>query len=111
MGARKYYKDKYFLVFYDKADEELLYLFDNVNQLCDHLKLERTRRNVNNLNVRLFHALRSETHFFRMSAHETCRVYMISVDDEEDDENQMSDMDEGEYNYGKDGKNSLDNDD
>ena len=94
MRARKYYKGKYFLVFYDESDEELLYLFDNVNQLCDHLKLERTKRNINNLNVQLFHALRSDTHFFKMDSHEICRVYMISADDE--DEYQMSDMDEGE---------------
>ena len=94
MRARQYYKGKYFLVFYDETDEELLYLFDNVNQLCDHLKLERTRRNINNLNVQLFNALRSDTHFFKMDSHEICRVYMISADDEDD--YQMSDMDEGE---------------
>ena len=83
MDRKKYYKGKYFLVFYDKSDENLLYLFDNVGQLCDHLKLERTRQNVNCLHVRIFHALRSQTHFFRMGPNETCRVYMIDIDENE----------------------------
>lgn len=95
MGTHKLYKGKYFLVFYDKADENLLYMFDNVRALCQHCGLDVTRRNINNLNVQLFHALSSKTHFFRMSANETCRVYMISANDEDENQNE-SDEDEGE---------------
>lgn len=81
MGTHKLYKGKYFLVFYDRFDEELLHIFDNVREICKHLEIEATRHNVNLLNRSLCYALKSQTHFFKLGQTLT-RVYMISTEDD-----------------------------
>lgn len=77
-NGRSLYKGKYFLVFYDKTDEELLYLFDNVREILKFMGREITRQNINLINVELYRALRSTEHFCRFLTGEVLRVYMIS---------------------------------
>ena len=80
-NKKSLYKGEYFLVFYDKTDEELLYLFENVRDILKFMGREITRQNVNIINVELYRALRSTEHFCRFLTGEVLRVYMIpSVD-------------------------------
>lgn len=78
LNRRALYKGKYFLVFYDKTDEELLYIFENVRDILKFMGKEITRQNVNRINVELYRALRSPEHFCRFLTGEVMRVYMIS---------------------------------
>ena len=75
------YKGRFFLVFYDKHDEELKYMFDNVRDILKFMGQEVTRLNVNRVNVELYRALSSKEHFCRFLTGELLRVYMISNDD------------------------------
>ena len=77
LSRRSLYKGKYFLVFYDKTDEELVYLFDNVRDILKFMGREMTRQNINAINVELYRALRSTEHFCRFLTDEVLRVYMI----------------------------------
>ena len=78
LNRRSLYKGNYFLVFYDKTDEELLYLFENVREILKFMGKEITRQNINLINVELYRALRSTEHFCRFLTGEVLRVYMIS---------------------------------
>ena len=78
LNRKSLYKGKYFLVFYDKTDEELLYIFENVREILKFMGKKITRQNVNIINVELYRALRSEEHFCRFLTGEVLRVYMIS---------------------------------
>lgn len=78
LNNRSLYKGKYFLVFYDKTDEELLYIFENVRDILKFMGKKITRQNINLINVELYRALRSTEHFCRFLTGEVMRVYMIS---------------------------------
>lgn len=80
-NIRSLYKGRFFLVFYDKSDENLKYMFDNVRDILKFMGQEVTRLNVNRVNVELYRALSSKEHFCRFLTGEVLRVYMISNDD------------------------------
>lgn len=75
------YKGRFFLVFYDRSDENLKYMFDNVRDILKFMGQEVTRLNVNRINVELYRALSSKEHFCRFLTGEVLRVYMISNDE------------------------------
>ena len=76
-GTHKQYKGSYFIVFYDKTDEYLLYMFDNVREILAYMHRPITRQNVNIINNELYRALKSETHITRFLNNEILRVYII----------------------------------
>ena len=76
-GSHKYYKGAFFIVFYDKTDEYLLYMFDNVREILEYMKKPVTRTNINIINNELYRALKTETHFTRFLTGEVLRVYII----------------------------------
>ena len=80
-NTRLLYKGRFFLVFYDKSDENLKYMFDNVRDILKFMGQEVTRLNVNRVNVELYRALSSKEHFCRFLTGEVLRVYIISNDD------------------------------
>lgn len=80
-NTRSLYKGHFFLVFYDKSDEHLKYMFDNVRDILKFMGQEVTRLNMNRVNVELYRALSSKEHFCRFLTGEVLRVYMISNDD------------------------------
>ena len=80
-NTRSLYKGRFFLVFYDKSDENLKYMFDNVRDILKFMGQEVTRLNVNRINVELYKAFSSKEHFCRFLTGEVLRVYMISNDD------------------------------
>lgn len=82
-GPHKYYKGKYFIVFYDKTDTTLLHMFDNVREILQFQKKEITRTNLNLVNVELARALKTDTHFTRFLTGEVLKVYIINLEGED----------------------------
>ena len=81
--SKKLYKDKYFIVFYDKNDERLLYTFDNVKEILNFQKKEINPYNIRLLNIELYRALKSDEHFITFLTGEVMRVYIITDKEEE----------------------------
>lgn len=79
----KLYKRKYFIVFYDKTDTDLKYMFDNVEEILMFQQKEITRQNKNLINVELCRALKTDSHFTRFLTGEVLRVYIIEAEGEE----------------------------
>lgn len=79
-GSRKYYKGSYFIVFYDKHDNYLQYMFDNVREILEYMHKPVTRQNVNIINNEIYRALKSTTHMTRFLNNELLRVYIINLD-------------------------------
>lgn len=77
--SKRFYKGHYFIVFYDKTDEELLYMFDNVHDILKFKGLENNVQNRNNLNSLLYYALKSENHFTTVLNGKCMRVYIIDI--------------------------------
>ena len=82
-GPHKYYKGKYFLIFYDKTDEIPLYIFNNVREILTFKNKEANKYTVNQINQELYRALRSEEHFVTILTGKVMRVYMISIEEDE----------------------------
>ena len=76
-GSHKYYKGSFFIVFYDKTDEYLMYMFDNVREILKFMGRPVTKQNVNIINNELYRALKSGTHLTRFLNNEILRVYII----------------------------------
>lgn len=79
-GSHKYYKGSFFIVFYDKTDEWLLYIFDNVREILQFMRKPLTRQNVNIINNEIYRALKTDTHFTRFLTGEVMRVYVMRED-------------------------------
>ena len=76
-GTHKLYKGSFFIVFYDRHDEFLKYMFDNVREILQYMGKPVTKTNVNIVNQELYRALKSETHLTRFINNEPLRVYII----------------------------------
>lgn len=96
MCQRNLYKGSYFIVFYDEADEELMYLFDNVRDILKFMKKPVTRTNINLVNVELYRAFKSRTHITRFLTGEKLKAYMIAdIDDDDEINNEKETQDNG----------------
>lgn len=78
-GTQKLYKGHYFIVFYDVHDEQLMYMFDNVREILNFMNRPLTRQNINLVNVELYRALKTNTHFTKFLTGENLRVYIIDT--------------------------------
>lgn len=82
-GPHKFYKGEFFIVFYDKTDEYLMYIFDNVREILRFMGKPCTRTNVNLINNEIYRALKTDTHFTRfLTKKEVLRVYIIENEKE-----------------------------
>lgn len=81
-GPHQYYKGEFFIVFYDKTDENLMYIFDNVREILKFMNKPCTKTNVNLINNELYRALKTDTHFTRFLTSEVLRVYIIKNEKE-----------------------------
>lgn len=84
MMSRNQYKGHYFICFYDKTGETLLHMFDNVREILAFQKKPITKRNINQVNVRLYRALKSDTHFVTFLTGEVMTVYIFDEDSTEE---------------------------
>lgn len=78
----KYYRNKYFIVFYDKEDERLLYMFDNVREILQFQKKPLTKRNIRLINLNLYRGLKQEDHLVKFLTGQLMKVYIIDIEDE-----------------------------
>lgn len=78
-GTYKYYKGSFIITFYDKTDEYLMYMFDNVRDILKFMEKPITRANVNLINNEIYRALKTETHFTRFLTGEVLKVYLCKV--------------------------------
>lgn len=83
-GTFKYYKGSFFIVFYDKTDEWVRYMFDNARDILKFMNKAITRKNVNIINNELYRALKSETHFTRFLTGEVLCVHIIKTKGDEE---------------------------
>lgn len=83
-SSRDFYKGKYFIVFYDRTDERILYTFDNIKEILKFQKKEINPYNARLLNIELYRALKSDEHFVTFLTGEVMRVYIIDKEEEED---------------------------
>lgn len=75
------YKNRYFFVFYEKDDETLYDMFDNVRQIVIACGREPTRDNVIKMSIKLARAVNKKTHYTNVFGR-LMRVYLIDdVDD------------------------------
>lgn len=81
MKKRKFYKGKYFIVFYDESDEHLLHMFDNVREILKFQNKEITRTNVNLTNVNIVRALKRESHTTSFLTGELMHIYIYDVNE------------------------------
>lgn len=79
----KFYKGRYIIVFYDKEDNDLLYVFNNVKEILQFQKKEVNKQNLNIMNINLYNALNRDDN--------TCnflikgipmRVYIVDLKEE-----------------------------
>lgn len=77
----KLYKGKYFIAFYDKNDEQLLHIFDNVREILNFQKKQITRANVNLTNVNIVRALKRDSHTTSFLTGELMHIYIFDVDE------------------------------
>ena len=81
----KYYRGRYLIVFYDKTDELLLHMFNNVKEILEFQNKKITRKNMNLINVELYRALKRKGNFCKFLDGSTMRVYIVDmIDDYED---------------------------
>ena len=81
----RYYRGRYLIVFYDKTDELLLHVFNNVREILKFQKKKLTRKNINLINVELYRALKREGNFCKFLDGSSMRVYIIDmIEDYED---------------------------
>lgn len=83
-GPHSNYKGRYFIVFYDKTGEHVLHIFDNVREILKFQGRPITRQNVNDVNVRLYRALKSDTHFVTFLTGQVMTVYIFDINEEEE---------------------------
>lgn len=76
-SGHRFYKGQYLICFYDKDDNYLLYLFDNVREIVEFQEKPLTKSNINLVNVELYRALKTKDHFVRFLTGEIMRVYII----------------------------------
>lgn len=82
MNQPKLYKGKYFIVFYDKSDEEFLYSFDNIREILKFQRKPLTDENIKMLNRYIYRALRTPEHFITFLTGKVMRVYIIDAIEE-----------------------------
>ena len=82
MNQDRLYKDRYVILFYERDDDTLKYMFDNVRQVCKELKWEINRRNLNIIQVNITRSLRRKNHQTNLFRGQCLRVYIVDVCDE-----------------------------
>ena len=72
------------IVFYDKTDENIEYIFDNLCEILRFMKKPINDKNKNYINVMIYRALRTKTHFVRFLTNEILTVHLIDLKEDEE---------------------------
>ena len=75
------YKGKYFIVFYSTDEEELLYTFDNVREICQFQGKEPTRSNINLINVEIYRGLKRKTRIVKFLTGKPMKINIYDTEE------------------------------
>lgn len=84
MSTHAFYKGKYFICFYDMNDS-FRFMFNNVREILKFKSKECSPKNIRIINVELYRALKSESHITKLLTGELMRVYIINMEDEDNE--------------------------
>ena len=76
-----FYKSKYFIAFYSLDEEELLYTFDNVREICQFQGKKPTRANINLINVEIYRGLKRKTRLVKFLTGDAIKIYIYYSDE------------------------------
>lgn len=85
MKTEKLYKNKYVIAFYERDDDTLKYVFDNLTEVCKELGLEVNRKNMNRIQVDIYRSLRRKNHQTNIFRGQCMKVYLVDVVDDIDE--------------------------
>lgn len=79
----KLYKNRYVLAIYDRDDDTLKYLLDNLKELCKTLGWEVNRKNMNRVQVNVYRALKRPDHQTNLFRGQCYKIYIVDITKEE----------------------------
>lgn len=84
-NAEKLYKGKYILAFYEKDDDTLAFIVNNLRDVCKKLGWEVNRKNMNYIQVDIYRSLRRQNHQTNLFRGKCYKVYIIDITEDEQD--------------------------
>lgn len=79
MKGGKFYKGAFLIAFYDIDDNELMYLFDNVNEVLKFMKKPQTPENLQLVRTEIYRGLRRKDNFTRFLTGEILKIFLINI--------------------------------
>lgn len=86
MSESRLYKGRYVVMFYEKDDDTLKYMFNNLTQVCRQLGWEVNRQNMNRIQVDIHRSLKRSNHQTNLFRKQCLKVYIVDVLDDDIDE-------------------------
>ena len=75
----KLYKKKYILAFYEKDDDTLAFIVNNLIEVCKKLGWEVNKKNMNYIQVDIYRSLRRPNHQTNLFRGKCYKVYIIDM--------------------------------
>lgn len=80
----KYYKNKYYIVFYDVTDEVFVDMFNSLRDIAKYRGMDVTPENIRLLNVELLNALKRPNNYTEMLNGKPMHVYLVDINSTEE---------------------------
>lgn len=85
----KYFKDKYFIAFYDGRDEYLVTTFNNIYEIIEYIRKKRNEDiSYNKIYFAIYHAIKNGGTTTILDGRKLY-VHIYEVDDEEDEKDEI----------------------
>ena len=81
----RYFKSRYFIVFYSENDEDYIASFDNISDICRYKQLEVNIANTQAIKNLLWVALQKKDHRTRMLDGRLMHVYLVDIYDKDEE--------------------------
>ncbi len=81
----RYFKSRYFIVFYSENDEDYIASFDNISDICRYKQLEVNIANTQAIKNLLWVALQKKDHRTRMLDGRLMHVYLVDIYDNDEE--------------------------
>lgn len=81
----RYFKSRYFIVFYSENDEDYIASFDNISDICRYKQLEVNIQNTQAIKNLLWVALQKKDHRTRMLDGRLMHVYLVDIYDNDEE--------------------------